>query len=55
MLTVDKNVKILSVFLPIIALGMIATPARASRIEGASVSCWLFRRDLIELKLSLHL
>ncbi|MEG3934949.1 hypothetical protein QT990_27480 [Microcoleus sp. T3_B1] len=50
MLTVDKNLKTLSVFLPILALGMVATPARAGRIEGASVSCWLLRRDKVEVK-----
>ena len=55
MLTVDKNLKTLSVFLPILALGIVVTPARAGRIEGASVSCWLLRQDKVELKLSLHL
>jgi hypothetical protein len=55
MLTVDKNLKTLSAFLAILALGIVVTPARAGRIEGVPVSCWLLRRDLIELKLSLHL
>jgi hypothetical protein len=50
MLTVDKNLKTLSALLPILALGIVVIPARASRIEGAFVSCWLFHRDKVELK-----
>ncbi|MEG4818276.1 MULTISPECIES: hypothetical protein [unclassified Microcoleus] len=40
----------MSAFLPILALGIVVIPARSGRIEGASVSCWLRRRDLVELK-----